>query len=135
MTNEPQKLVTMKVKPGPHRKLATMATENGLGLSDALEEAVEAWEKASASNPKRARQSFDAKVTLLDKALGKPEHIIEAMTYVTDTLDVAWVAALDVFGKEATPQLALQIYDRMHARRLEIIEERRHGQEHNDATD
>lgn len=124
--NDPKsKLVTMKVKPAPHRKLATLAAKEGLGMSEALEEAVDAWEGASAGNPKRRRHGVNDALKQLHGVFGKPPHIVDAMTYVVDTLDVAWVAALETFGAEASPTIALEIYDRIHRRRLEIVEERR----------
>lgn len=43
-----------------------------------------------------------------------------AAVFVTDTLDLCWVAAKSIFGEQATPEHALAIYDRMQQRLEEV---------------
>lgn len=55
----------------------------------------------------------------LDKhlAIAKyPNHITDAVVFVADTMDIAWLAAQSVFEDKATPELAVAIFDRIAAR-------------------
>ena len=64
-----------------------------------------------------------------DKKLGAykdtiSEEIRDAAIYVTDTLDLCWASAQAVYEDKATPELALQIYDRV----IERIEFMHHAE-------
>ena len=61
---------------------------------------------------------FDLALENAGKALSRPPYIVDATVYVRDTLNLAWKAAESVFGKRATPEIALALYDRIHADRL-----------------
>jgi len=52
----------------------------------------------------------------LDAQKGIPENVREQVVWVTDTLDLCWASAKSVFEKQATPELALAIFDRVVAR-------------------
>ncbi len=54
---------------------------------------------------------FDQK--LRDWGESVPADVREASTYVTDTLELCWASARSIFEDEATPELALEIYDRI----------------------
>ncbi len=61
---------------------------------------------------------FDEKLESLEKsfrAQSFPQfsEVREASAFVVDTLDIAWSAAKSIFGDKATPDHALEIYDRM----------------------
>lgn len=47
---------------------------------------------------------------------GMPREVREAAVFVTDTLDVAWLAAQAVFEERASPEVALAIFDRFVSR-------------------
>ncbi|MCU7839751.1 MAG: hypothetical protein KZQ94_10295 [Candidatus Thiodiazotropha sp. (ex Troendleina suluensis)] len=47
----------------------------------------------------------------IDKRI--PEDVRESAVFVTDTMEIAWLSAQSVFEAAATPEMALQIYDRM----------------------
>lgn len=123
MQKPTEKLVTMKVKEGVHRRLSTLSAQKGLPLSETIDDAVDAAIEAGRKNPARRRVSFDDRVEKLGRIFGKPEHLVDALVYVHDTVDQAWVAALDIFGDEATPEVALKLYDRIHSRRLELVQQ------------
>ena len=62
-----------------------------------------------------------------DKKLGTykdsiTEEVRDAAIFVTDTLDLCWASAQAVYEDRATPELALDIYDRV----MERIELMRH---------
>ena len=59
-----------------------------------------------------------------------PLDVHLAAVYVNDTLELAWRSAQSVFEERATPQLALEIYDRINQR---IAAERFNQQTNNDA--
>jgi hypothetical protein len=75
---------------------------------------------------------FDEKLERMDKqqrtnlsgdsVLSWPtwNHVRDSSVFVTDTLDLCWVAAKSIFGEKASPEHALAIYDRM-TERLETI--------------
>jgi hypothetical protein len=42
-----------------------------------------------------------------------PHDIREAAIFVTDTLELCWTSAQAVFEDKATPEMALEIYDRV----------------------
>ncbi len=44
------------------------------------------------------------------------ELVRESAVFVTDNLDLCWVAAKSIFGETATPEHALSIYDRLNER-------------------
>jgi hypothetical protein len=62
----------------------------------------------------RIDNPFDRKLEAI-RSLA-PECVVEASVYVTDTLDLCRTSAESVFGDEATPELALEIYDRVEER-------------------
>ena len=61
--------------------------------------------------------SFDRALEAANRARNAPPHLIEAAVYVRDTLNLSWKAADSVFGKHATPEIALAIFDRINAER------------------
>ncbi len=69
----------------------------------------------------KSKNPFDAKLELLHRDPKTPEGLIDAAIYVVDTLGLAWAAAQSVFENRATPELALEIYDRIDARQREDL--------------
>lgn len=77
---------------------------------------------------------FDEKLQLLEKSrtisFGGGDTVLEsfptwsdvrdASIFVTDTMDLCWVAAKSIFGEQATPEHAIAIYDRMQVRLEEL---------------
>lgn len=45
-----------------------------------------------------------------------PSDVLGAVVWVNDTVELCWASARQVFGKDAKPELALQIYDRLVSR-------------------
>jgi len=77
--------------------------------------------------------SFDIK---LESYKGKAsDEMVEAATYVTDTLDLAWAAAQAVFNDQAKPEHALRLvelfFSEAKALELERLEDYRRRLEHN----
>ena len=71
----------------------------------------------------KSKNPFDEKINLMNKRPDQVEGLAfvrDAAIYVTDTVDLAWASALSVFEERATPELALQIYDRINAERLRL---------------
>jgi hypothetical protein len=65
---------------------------------------------------------FDRKLECQRGAI--PSNIRDTSVFVCDTLDIAWAIACSVFPDvEVTPDLALQIYDRILARMSEFESE------------
>ncbi len=69
---------------------------------------------------------FDEKLESLEKSFRTQSfpqfgEVREASAFVVDTLDIAWSAAKSIFGEKATPDHALEIYDRMILR-LEAVQ-------------
>ncbi|MBP7861644.1 hypothetical protein KA183_08170 [bacterium] len=61
---------------------------------------------------------FDEKLESLEKSFRAESfpqfsEVREASGFVVDTLDIAWSAAKSLFGDKATPDHAIEIYDRM----------------------
>jgi hypothetical protein len=78
------------------------------------------------NGPMKAENPFDQKIAHM-KSIGSDQvtsiaFVRDAAIYVADTLELAWAAAQAVFEKGATPELALQIYDRVNAERLRLHE-------------
>ena len=66
---------------------------------------------------------FNKKIELYKTLiLNKPERLIDSAIFVTDTLELCLASAQAVF-EEATPKLALEIYDRMVERMIELEHE------------
>ena len=53
-----------------------------------------------------------------------PEDTKDATVYVADTLELAWCAARQVFGEIATPEVALEIFDRIQTEAWRIEKRR-----------
>jgi hypothetical protein len=66
--------------------------------------------------------SFDRAIDGLSRGLNAPPHLSEAAVYVRDTFELSWKAAESVFGKHATPELAVAIFDRINAERKNLVE-------------
>ena len=67
---------------------------------------------------------FDKKIELYKTlVLNKPERLIDSAIFVTDTLELCLASAQAVFEEEATPKLALEIYDRVVERMIELEHE------------
>lgn len=50
-----------------------------------------------------------------------PIGMTDAVVWVADTLDIAWLATQSVFESRATPELALQVFDRICARQAQVM--------------
>lgn len=61
--------------------------------------------------------SFDRALSALNGVANVPPRLLDAAVYVRDTLDLSLKAAESVFGKRATPDIALAIFDRINAER------------------
>ena len=62
-----------------------------------------------------------------DKKLGAykdtiSEEVRDAAIFVTDTLDLCWASAQAVYEDKASPELALEIYDRV-MERIEVVQD------------
>ena len=57
---------------------------------------------------------FDKKLEVWKSRI--PEEVLEAATFVNDTLELSLASAQSVFEKDATHEHALAIYDRIAAR-------------------
>ncbi len=69
--------------------------------------------------PKR----FAARIEAMNKSWRGPEHTADAASYVHDTLELAWLAATDLFGHEVSPEIAVAIFDRIDEERARRSEE------------
>jgi hypothetical protein len=54
---------------------------------------------------------FDKKLESWDDRI--PDGVRDAAVFVTDTLELCWASAQAVFGDKATPDIALEIFDRV----------------------
>jgi hypothetical protein len=66
------------------------------------------------------RSEFDKKIKEINHVTGGTiDHssISDAAIFVNDTLDIAWASAKSVFGNDATPDIAVLIYDRIIERK------------------
>lgn len=54
---------------------------------------------------------FDKKLEAQGRAV--PRDVRDAAVFVTDTMDIAWAAALAVFEDKAAPEHAIAFYDRV----------------------
>ena len=63
---------------------------------------------------------FDRALEFARRSANAPAHIVDAAVYVRDTVDLAWKAATSIFGKQATPDVALAIFDRINAERRDL---------------
>ncbi len=63
----------------------------------------------------KAKNPFDAKREASDRNPKMLEGLTDAALDAVDTLELVWTAAQSVFDKQATPHLALEIYDRIDA--------------------
>ena len=80
----------------------TLTTEGDMDYLKIAREALE-------TKPRRTRieAPFDHKLNLWNDRIPLPTK--EAAIYVTDTLELAWSAALQIFGDDkATPQIAIE---------------------------
>jgi hypothetical protein len=73
----------------------------------------------SDDSPKR----FQGRLDSMNKAWRGPEHTVDAAGYVHDTVELAWLAATDIFGRDVSPEIAIALYDRMDEERLRRAEE------------
>jgi hypothetical protein len=64
-------------------------------------------------NKMRADNPFDKKLKAWEGRI--PNDVLDAAVFTTDTLELAWTSAQSVFEKNATPEHALAIYDRIVA--------------------
>ena len=70
-----------------------------------------------------SHKRFQARVESMNRSWRGTEHTAEAASYVHDTLELAWLAATDLFGENVSPEIAVAIYDRMDEERLRRAEE------------
>ena len=49
----------------------------------------------------------------------RPMFMHDAMVFAIDTLDTAWIATQSLFKDKATPEIAVQLYDRIIAKYAE----------------
>lgn len=66
---------------------------------------------------------FQERLDAMNKAWRGPEHTEDAALYVRDTIELASLAATDLFGRDVPAEIALAIYDRINAERLRRAEE------------
>ena len=66
---------------------------------------------------------FQERLDVMNKAWRGPEHTEDAALYVRDTIELAYLAATDLFGRDVSPEVALGIYDRIDRERLRRSEE------------
>lgn len=73
--------------------------------------------------------AFDRRLDIMGKQLGLG-HLVDGAAYVHDTLELAKMAADDIFGKNAPADVVLGIYDRIRAEHLrrEAEEEKERSQ-------
>jgi hypothetical protein len=76
---------------------------------------------------------FDEKLESLEKSFRAESfpqfsEVREASGFVVDTLDIAWSAAKSIFGDKATPDHAIEIYDRMILR-IEAVQAQENDEE------
>ena len=75
--------------------------------------------RAMSDSPNR----FEARLDTMNKAWRGPEHTADAAQYVRDTIELAWLAATDIFGPEVSHDVAIGIYDRIDEERLRRADE------------
>ena len=63
-------------------------------------------------------ERFAARLEKMNQSWRGAEHTSDAAAYVHDTLELAWLAASDLFGDKVTPEIAVAIYDRIDEERL-----------------
>ena len=117
---------------GPASGRSRLATEARLSHEPyepgqkALTYGGEAWVPDEMSETNRFQERLDE----MNKAWRGPEHTAEAAQYVRDTIELAWCAAVDLFGRDASADVTLQIYDRIDSERLRRAhEDERHRAE------
>jgi hypothetical protein len=66
---------------------------------------------------------FAARLEKMNQSWRGAEHTSDAAAYVHDTLELAWLAASDLFGEKVTPEIAVAIYDRIDEERLRRSDE------------
>lgn len=66
-------------------------------------------------NTEDGTDEFDKMLERISRSPDRPAGITDAAAYVHDTLKLALVSAKVIFGKSATPEIALAIYDRIAA--------------------
>ena len=64
---------------------------------------------------------FDKALERLAHAAQTPHRLAEAAAYVHDTLRLAKASAQTLFGKAASPEIALAVFDRIAARHAQLI--------------
>lgn len=65
--------------------------------------------------------AFDKRIDTLQKFSGKPEKIIDAAVEVHDTLELASLAADDIFKEKSSPELILRVYELIEQRRSQLV--------------
>lgn len=73
------------------------------------------------SNVYDLTDAFDKAITKLSQVPNKPDFIIDAAVEVHDTLKLANTSAKAIFGKDASPDIAVKIYDRVEASRISKV--------------
>lgn len=66
------------------------------------------------------RNRFELRLELL-RLQPDPQHIGDAAAYVHDSMEIAWVASQSIFGREATVEGAIAIFDRIDRERLRLL--------------
>ena len=66
---------------------------------------------------------FQERLDQMNKAWRGPEHTSDAAQYVRDTIELASLAAVDIFGRDVSPDVALGIFDRIDAERIRRSDE------------
>jgi hypothetical protein len=70
-----------------------------------------------------SQKRFQARLESMNRSWRGTEHTAEAAAYVHDTLELAWLAATDLFGDKATADIAVALYDRIDEERLRRADE------------
>jgi len=75
------------------------------------------------SDSELQKKRFQVRLDSMNRSWRGTEHTADAAVYVHDTLELAWLAATDLFGENVSPEIAVAIYDRMDEERLRRADE------------
>lgn len=78
---------------------------------------------AELDNWDQLQRSFENKLKEIQKSMGAPPKMADALIHVNDTMEAVWRSARYVFGNRATPEVAITMYALVEAERLKLINE------------
>lgn len=64
---------------------------------------------------------FDQRIDRLGNTSGVPNRLVDAAVYVNDTMEIAWMIAVEVLGEKATADSVVAIYDRIDRERRCLV--------------